>query len=262
MTTDRPWALILGASSGFGAASARALAAQGWPILGVHLDLRATVERAAEVQRDCETLGVPVRMYNRNAADPKHISAILDDLPPGSRVGLVLHSLAFGSTGPLVFPREGRVRHRNLAMTLDVMALSLVSWIDALLDRQQLPAGARVLAMTSGGSLAALPGYGPVAAAKAALEALVRQLAAELAPSGVTVNAIMAGVTDTPALRRIPGWEQLVQAALRRNPHGRLTTPDDVAQAVVALTHPGLAWLTGDVLRIDGGESSADGFGA
>jgi NAD(P)-dependent dehydrogenase (short-subunit alcohol dehydrogenase family) len=93
-----------------------------------------------------------------------------------------------------------------------------------------------------------------VSAAKAALEAHVRQLAVELAPRAITVNAIRAGVTATRAAQKIPGYESLEHGARRRNPSGRLTTPEDVARAIVVLTHPDTAWVTGNVIGVDGGE--------
>ena len=111
--------------------------------------------------------------------------------------------------------------------------------------------------MTSAGSLAAWPAYGAVSAAKCALESHIRQLAVELAPRKITANAIMAGVTQTPALEKIPGSDALVATALARNPHKRLTTPDDVARCLVELARDGTSWLTGNVLRVDGGEAIA-----
>ena len=108
--------------------------------------------------------------------------------------------------------------------------------------------------MTSEGATRAVPTYGPVSAAKAALEAHVRQLAMELIGHGITVNAIRAGVTDTPALRRIPGHEDLRAAAEARNPGGRLTRPEDVGEALVALASPRLYWMTGNAIGVDGGE--------
>ena len=80
-------------------------------------------------------------------------------------------------------------------------------------------------------------------------------MAIELAPFGITANAIMAGVTRTPALSKIPGAEELARRAEERNPHGRLTTPSDVADCLISLAGEGTAWLTGNVLRVDGGES-------
>jgi NAD(P)-dependent dehydrogenase (short-subunit alcohol dehydrogenase family) len=110
--------------------------------------------------------------------------------------------------------------------------------------------------MTSAGSERIVPSYGAVSAAKAALESHIRQLTYELAPRGITANAVRAGVTDTPALRRIPGNERLIEGALARNPSGRLTTPEDVAAFIALLARPGSAadWLTGNVLGVDGGE--------
>jgi NAD(P)-dependent dehydrogenase (short-subunit alcohol dehydrogenase family) len=75
-----------------------------------------------------------------------------------------------------------------------------------------------------------------------------------MAPLGVTANAIRAGVTDTPALRRIPGGPELHQRAMERNPSGRATTPEDVATAIAVLSDERLYWMTGNVIGVDGGE--------
>ena len=114
--------------------------------------------------------------------------------------------------------------------------------------------GGRIFAMTSSGGTRALPFYGAVSAAKAALESHIRQLAVELAPRGITANAIRAGVTDTPAAQKIPATPSSRATRLRRNPSGRLTTTDDVARAIVVLSHPDIAWMTGNVIGVDGGE--------
>ena len=90
--------------------------------------------------------------------------------------------------------------------------------------------------------------------AKAALESHTRQLALELAPLGIAVNSLRGGVTDTPALRKIPDNEKLIAIATQRNPHHRLTTPADLGGAIVALSHPGADWITGNVINVDGGE--------
>jgi NAD(P)-dependent dehydrogenase (short-subunit alcohol dehydrogenase family) len=79
-------------------------------------------------------------------------------------------------------------------------------------------------------------------------------LALELATSGITVNAIRAGVTNTPSLQKIPGHENLIEAALKKNPAGRLTTPEDVAKTIAVLSHPNTYWMTGNTINVDGGE--------
>jgi NAD(P)-dependent dehydrogenase (short-subunit alcohol dehydrogenase family) len=96
--------------------------------------------------------------------------------------------------------------------------------------------------------------YGAVSAAKAALESHARQLALELGPRGIAVNCLRPGVTDTPALRVIPGHETYVAEALQRNPGGRLTTTEDVAQVLVALADPAITWISGTVIPVDAGE--------
>jgi enoyl-[acyl-carrier-protein] reductase (NADH) len=112
----------------------------------------------------------------------------------------------------------------------------------------------RIFALTSAGGRRVWYSYGAVSAAKAALESHIRQLALELAPQRITCNAIQAGVTDTPALRKIPGHQDMIEFATRCNPHHELTTPQKVAKAVAALCHRDLAWMTGNVIRVDGGE--------
>lgn len=255
------WALVLGASSGFGAATCLELARHGANVIGVHLDRRSTLPQAQAVAEGVRAEGVEVRFFNVNAADDARRAEVLDAMAdalrasPQGGVSVLLHSLAFGTLRPLVSAdAKEAVSKAQLEMTLDVMANSLVYWVQDLLVRGLLARGARIFAMTSAGGTRAWPTYGPVSAAKAALESHVRQLALELAPHGVTVNAIRAGVTDTPALRRIPGHEALVAGARARNPHGRLTTPEDVARAIALLAQDASAWITGNVIGVDGGE--------
>ena len=252
------WALILGASSGFGAATARALARKGVNIFGVHLDRKATQPQVDALVADLLESGVRVRFFNVNAADPDKRRQVLDsmgeEMGEGRRVRVLLHSLAFGALKPFTGSPDERVTQPQMDMTLDVMAHSLVYWTQGLLERGFFEKGGRILAMTSSGGQRVWPRYGAVSAAKAALESHVRQLALELAPLGITANAIRAGVTDTPALRKIPGHEHMVRTALARNPMGRLTTPEDVASAIAVLVEPGTHWLTGNVIGVDGGE--------
>ena len=171
------------------------------------------------------------------------------------RLRVLLHSLAFGTLRPFAAdnPKEA-VSKDQMDMTLDVMAHSLVYWTQDVVARGLMGPGGRIFAMTSGGGTRVLPNYGPVSGAKAALESHVRQLAMELAPRSITVNAVRAGVTDTPALQKIPGSDRIKAGALARNPAGRLTTTEDVARAMVAFSHSSTYWMTGNVLGVDGGE--------
>jgi NAD(P)-dependent dehydrogenase (short-subunit alcohol dehydrogenase family) len=257
---QQQWALILGASSGFGEATALELAAHGMNIFGVHLDRRETLPHAHEVEAGIRAFGREAVFFNVNAADEEKrrgaISQIqgLFEKTPGT-VRVLLHSVAFGALRALVAAEEV-ASQRQIEMTSDVMGHSLVYWVQDLVSNGLMRAGGRIYAMTSEGSEKAIPQYGPVCAAKAILEAHIRQLALELAPRGITANAIMAGVTNTPALRKIPGNERLISIAQARNPHGRLTTPEDVARCIAALCHENTYWMTGNTIRVDGGEGS------
>jgi enoyl-[acyl-carrier protein] reductase III len=254
---SKGWALILGASSGFGAAAARALANDGYSIFGVHLDRRSGMAQVDELRRELDGIGVGQHFFNINAADIEKMDGVLDELRTicgdGPKVRVLMHSLAFGTLGGFVGDKP--ISAAQMDMTLRVMGHSLVDWTQGLVKRDLLERGGRIFAMTSTGSLRAIPNYGAVGAAKATLEAHCRQLAVELAPLEIAVNALRGGVTDTPALRRIPGHERLVDLAQQVNPYKRLTTPEDVAQALVALCAPGAYWITGNVINVDGGEA-------
>jgi len=249
-------ALILGASSGFGEAVAIELARAGYNIYGVHLDRRETLPQVAFVQHEIRNKGCEATFFNVNAADDEKRREVIDRIhTDGSEIRVLLHSLAFGALRPLVGAAEVASK-RQIEMTSDVMGHSLVYWTHDLVSNGLMKSGGRIFAMTSEGGGKAIPDYGPVSAAKALLEAHIRQLALELAPHGITANAIMAGVTDTAALRKIPGSERIKEIAIARNPHHRLTTPVDVARCISALCCENTYWMTGNTLRVDGGEGS------
>jgi enoyl-[acyl-carrier protein] reductase III len=259
---ENQWALILGASSGFGAATCLELARAGMNIFGVHMDRRSTLHNVEELRSRIEESGKLGVFFNINAAAPDKRETALEEMtttlqeqdnPTGIRV--FLHSLAFGSLGRYFPEDSGKpITQDQMKMTLDVMAHSLVYWVQSLVTRQLMGTGSRVFAMTSAGGRRVWPSYGPVSAAKAALESHIRQIALELAPLGITANTIQAGVTETPASTKIPGYQEMAAAALRNNPSGRMTIPEDVGKAIVAFSHPHTQWMTGNVIRVDGGE--------
>ncbi len=256
------WALILGASSGFGAAAARALARAGMNICGIHLDPRRSLAQAQAVVADVEAAGSRAIFFNTNAADPRRRARAIEQLAamladdPHPTIHLLVHTLAFGSLRPFISddPTE-RTTEAQLEMTLRVMAHSLVYWTQELLAAQLLGPGSRIYTLSSIGAERASAYYGAVSAAKAALESHARQLALELGPQRIAVNCLRPGVTDTPALRAIPNHEQILATVAAHHPQQRLTTPEDVAQVLVALADPRITWISGATIPIDGGES-------
>jgi NAD(P)-dependent dehydrogenase (short-subunit alcohol dehydrogenase family) len=257
-----PWGLIVGSSSGFGAATSLALARAGLNIFGVHFDRRSNMSQVEQVIGSIQATGQEVLFFNINAADPAKRAEALDRMQEywGKKGGanfikVFLHSVAFGSLKAYLADSPGdELTQMQMDMTVDVMGNNLVYWVQDLHRRKMLGSGSRIFAMTSAGGHSVIPNYGPVSAAKAVLESHIRQLAYELMPHGITANAIQAGVTLTPGSSKIPGIDKLAEFAKMRNPGGRLTTPEDVASAIVALMDDRTYWITGNVIRVDGGE--------
>jgi len=171
-----------------------------------------------------------------------------DDLFEGAVDGVA------GIAAAPVYAADNFLEDGDIARTVYAMGTSLLSWTQALLDRDMLAPDARVLGMTSEGNEVAWKGYAAVAAAKVALESISRSIAVEMAHMGIRSNIVQAGVTDTPALRAIPGSQNLKAQARTRNPFGRLTTPEDVADVIYLLSLPEAAWINGAIIRVDGGE--------
>jgi len=251
------WVLILGCSTGHGGATAKRLAKDGYGIIGFHFD-RSEVRREAEALRDeiAELNGGRVHFWNTNAAAietmDKYVPKI-NTITGGKPVKLLLHSIAFGTTMNLL--GEKHVTRKQMDMTIHVMGTSLLYWTQKLHDAKLLGRGSRVMGFTSEGNYVAMEGYGPVSVAKVAMEAILRQIGWELGRFGITANAIQAGVTPTRALTKISDrWEDWVERTKYRNPMGRTTTPEDVANVVSLLLRPEADFINCSTIYCDGGE--------
>ncbi|RMD47937.1 MAG: SDR family oxidoreductase [Ignavibacteria bacterium] len=258
---EKKWALILGASSGFGGATAVELAKNGYHILGIHLDRQVTMPNVEKIKKKIERTGHKAVFFNANAADAIKRNDILDEIKERfatkehPHVHVLVHSLAFGTLKPYIAKKPSDcISQAQMQMTLDVMAHTIVYWTQGLIQRDLFAKNGRIFGLTSAGSQTVIPNYGAVSAAKAALESHIRQLAVELGSMGITANAIMAGVTDTPALRKIPGNDAMLHAAKMKNPGARLTTPEDVAKVIAMLCGEAANWISGNVIAVDGGE--------
>lgn len=164
-----------------------------------------------------------------------------------------LHSVV----DPPDFPTRQFLDHDDFARTIHAMGYDIVLWATALLNRKLFAKDARVIGLTSEGNSIAWRGYAAISAAKSVLESACRSMAVEFAPHGIRTNVVQAGVTDTAALRAIPGSTQIKARSLLRNPYGRLTTPEDVANVIYLLCLDEAAWINGAVIRADGGEKIA-----
>ena len=253
-------ALILGGSSGLGLATAKKLASVGFDIIIVHRDRRADMSGIEKNFGIIKAHGVEFISFNMDATNPERRTEIIQgirDFLHGGKLKVMVHSIAKGNLKPMVPVDKSSLANSDFHLTLDAMAISLYDWVKDLVKADLFADDPRIISFTSEGNSKALRNYGAVSAAKAALEAITRNIALEFAPLGIKANCIQAGTTDTASLRMIPDSDGIIKAAVNRNPNGRLTTPEDVANAAFLLTTEEAKWITGTVIKVDGGESLA-----
>nr|WP_299382347.1 SDR family oxidoreductase [Allomuricauda sp.] len=252
------WALILGGSSGLGLATARKLAAHGFNLVVVHRDRRTDMEAISKVFQDISANGTALHSFNKDAVTTEsmnHLISEVKDRLEGGSISVLVHSIAKGTVKPMNDPDGDTLSAADFEITVDAMAISLYSWVKVLVENNLTAADTRVISYTSEGNTKAWKNYAAVSAAKAALEVITRNIALEFAADGIKANCIQAGVTDTKSLQMIPNSGLLKQQALKRNPNHRLTTPEDVANVAYLLTTQEAQWITGTVIKVDGGES-------
>ena len=155
------------------------------------------------------------------------------------------------------YDSEILLEDESMARTIYAMGTSLLTWTQAVFRKKLFSSQARVTGITSEGNEVAWLGYAAVSAAKTALESVSRSIAMEFGPHGIRSNVIQAGITDTPALRLIPGSKGLLARAKMKNPLGRTTQPEDVAGVIAMLCTEEANWVNGSIIRVDGGEKIA-----
>ncbi|WP_299519747.1 SDR family oxidoreductase [Winogradskyella sp.] len=252
------WALILGGSSGLGLATAKKLAKHGLNICVVHRSPRMHEELINKEFDAIKQNDVALKTFNIDLIKPEKRQMVIDELIAmfgiDCKLKVLVHSIAKGNLKPMVSEDGKTLQHDDFEITLNAMALSLYDWTKALFEAKLFANDSRIISFTSEGNTKAWQNYAAVSAAKVTLEAITRSIALEFALFGIKANCIQAGITDTASLRLIPGSETIIKHSLKRNPNGRLTTPEDVANVVYLLTKDEASWITGTVIPVDGGE--------
>lgn len=252
------WALIVGGSSGIGLATAEKLGKSGWNLLIIHRDRRSVLDDInAKFEDIRQSGGGQLHSFNFDGTNQEKMDEQLPQLKailgPG-KITLMIHSISRGNLKPFISDDEPELLDQDIHLTLDAMALNVLTWIRLLLKEKMFAKPGKVVTLTSMGNDRVWKGYGAIALAKSALETLTKYLAVELAPHGILINTIQAGVTDTPSLRMIPKVEKMIGLATQNNPLGRMTRAEDVANAVYLLSLDEANWINGSLIHVDGGE--------
>jgi enoyl-[acyl-carrier protein] reductase III len=233
--------LVTGGSRGIGRAIALRFAALGAARVAIgYLRADAAAEATAGELR---ALGAEPLLVRGNVSSHR----VLDEVAALGPLDVLVHNAASGVIRPAL---ETEDKHWDWTLTANARALLALTRAAA----PQMPAGASIVGISSLGAQRVLENYTLVGTSKAALEALVRYLAVELAPRGIRVNAVSGGVVETGALEHFPNREEMLRAGAA-NPAGRLVQPEDIAEAVVFLCSRGAEMIRGQTLVVDGGYS-------
>ena len=205
---------------------------------------------AEETASELRALGAEPILVRGNVASTR-VAEEVAELGP---LDVLVHAAATGVIRPAL---ETEDKHWD--WTLSANARALLSLTRAAAP--SMPSGSSIVGISSLGSVRVLDNYALVGASKAALEALVRYLAVELAPRGIRVNAVSAGVVETGALEHFPNKEAMLEMGVR-NPAGRIVSPEDVARLVTFLCSPDAEMIRGQTVVVDGGWSLLASLGA
>jgi enoyl-[acyl-carrier protein] reductase III len=237
-------ALVTGAARGIGRAVTLKLAASGCDVVANYYNSH---EEAEAVCAEVRAMGRRAVAIKASVGLPESVDELFAALRTTfDRVDIVVSNAASGVLRPAM---EMTLKHWRWCMETNALALNLL----AQRAVPMMPAGGRIVALSSLGALRAMPHYGFIGASKAALESLVRTLAQEVGPRGIRVNAVSAGVVDTDALQHFPNRAELLESFARRTPAGPVLTPQDVAGAVYLLCLPEAGMINGHTLFVDGG---------
>lgn len=239
-------ALVTGGARGIGKATAKKLAMAGCDVVINYFNSSDIAEETCEEIRQ---YGVKAFAIQANVAEPDSVKELFNNIKQYfDKIDIVVSNAASGVLKPAM---AMSLKHWRWCLETNAFALNLL----AQQAKEYMPVGSRIIALSSMGSQRAIPNYAFIGASKAALESLVRALSLELAPQGIAVNTVSAGVVDTDALKYFPNREELIEAFNQHSLAGRPLTPEDVADAVYLLCLPEAFMIRGQTIYVDAGYS-------
>jgi len=241
-------ALVTGSGRGIGRAIAVRLAQMGADVCINYLRKRSEAERTAEQIR---AVGAKAHVVKANVGNLDQVEALVAEaIEVLGGVDILVGNAASGVLKPVI-----EQDLKGWDWTMNINARSILFAAKAAAPHMIANQWGRIVTLTSIGSIRVLPEYSVVGVSKAAIEAITRYLAVELAPQGIRVNAVSPGVVDTDALKFFPSRDQILAESRRRTPVGRLATPEDVAKVVGFLCTEEAEMICGQTLFVDGGYS-------
>ncbi|MBU9711728.1 enoyl-[acyl-carrier-protein] reductase FabL [Evansella tamaricis] len=249
VNSEQKVALVTGSSRGIGKTIAIKLAKKGYRIV---INYSRSRQKAEETAEEIRQLGVDVITVKANIAKKEKVEELFQTIDEHfGRIDILINNAASGVLRPVLELEES---HWDWTMNINNKAMLFCSQMAAERMKKQ-GSGGSIVSLSSLGSQRYLKNYTTVGVSKAAVEALTRYLAIELAPFKIRVNAVSGGAVDTDALTHFPNRDELLEDAKNRTPAGRIVEPDDLANTVLFLASPEAKMICGQTIIVDGGIS-------
>lgn len=239
-------AFVSGATRGIGLATAEKLAMLGADVVINYFRSRDTANAAVE---KLKTYGSNSYAHRANIGNDEQLPGIFEGIKEKfGKLDILISNVSIGNYANLV-----DVDSRNWDVPMNTNARAFMKLIQ--FGTPLMPQGGRIVSLSSLGSHKYIPGYSAIGVSKAAIEAVTKYAAVELAAKGITVNCVSGGFIDTDALKVFPNYEEIKLTVAQRTPFRRIGTPDEVADVVAFLASPRSRWITGQTIIVDGGYS-------
>ena len=241
-------ALVTGSSRGIGKQTALRLAEAGYDIVINYVRSKAAAEETA---KEIEQIGRKVLIVRAHVGDIEKVNAMVQKLDEHfGRLAVIINNAASGVQRPLM-----ELEEKHWDWTMDINSKALLFCAQEAAKLMEKTGGGKIVSISSIGSIRVIENYTLVGTSKAALEALTRYLAVELAPKNIVVNAVSGGVVDTEALKHFPNRDEIIQDAIKKTPAGKMVEMEDIVNCIMFLISEQAEMIRCQKIIVDGGRS-------